>query len=176
MNTANKLTMLRILIIPIYFVMMSIGSTALTVSAGILFILAAATDTLDGYIARKYDMVTDFGKFTDPLADKMLVLTAMVFFTSIGRIPAWGVVIVIMRELAITSLRTLAANSGTVLAADKFGKIKTASQLVALSAMHFEQLLPIDGIADVVFYFSVFMTVLSGVNYLVKNRALISEK
>jgi CDP-diacylglycerol--glycerol-3-phosphate 3-phosphatidyltransferase len=109
----------------------------------------------------------------DPLADKLLVLTSLVIFCAVGRIPAWSVVIVIARELANTSLRTMAALDGTVMAADKYGKIKTITQMVAISAMHYEAWLPIAGIVNVVYYFSIFMTVLSGMNYFLKNKGLI---
>jgi len=173
MNLPNKITLFRVVLIPVYFVLMYMTFPGAVYVAGAVYIIASITDSIDGHIARKRNLVTDFGKFMDPLADKLLVLTSLVIFCAIGRIPAWSVVVVIARELAITSLRTMAALDGTVMAADKYGKIKTISQMVAISAMHYEGLLPIAGIVNVIYYFSIFMTILSGMNYFLKNKGLI---
>lgn len=173
MNLPNKITLFRVFLIPVYFIVMYLDFEYAAYVAGIIYIIASITDSIDGHIARKRNLVTDFGKFMDPLADKLLVLTSLVIFCASGRIAAWSVVIVIARELAITSLRTMAALEGTVMAADKYGKIKTISQMVAISAMHFETLLPIAPAVNVVYYFSIFMTILSGMNYFLKNKGLI---
>ncbi len=173
MNLPNRITLFRVALIPVYFVLMYMNFDCAVYIAGAVYIIASITDSIDGYIARKRNLVTDFGKFMDPLADKLLVITSLVIFCSMGRIPAWSVVIVIARELAITSLRTMAALEGTVMAADKYGKIKTISQMVAISAMHFETIVPIIMAVNIVYYFSIFMTVLSGMNYFIKNKGLI---
>ncbi len=145
-----------------------------------MFIAASATDTLDGYIARKNNIVTDFGKFLDPLADKLLVLTALIIFAAAGRIPSWAVIVITSRELIITSLRTAAALKNKVLAADKFGKLKTIFQLIAVSAMHFEAYImklniniQMVLIVDILFYISLALTVYSGFNYLIKNKDVL---
>ncbi len=180
MNTANKITISRIFIIPIYMILMYINSPWTIIAAGVLFIIASATDTLDGYIARKNNMVTDFGKFLDPLADKLLVLTALIIFAVAGRIPSWTVIVITSRELIITSLRTMAALKNKVVAADKFGKLKTIFQLIAVSAMHFETWVTKLGfdirmvvIIDILFYISLALTVYSGINYLIKNKDVL---
>ncbi len=173
MNLPNKITLFRVVLIPVYFILMYMNFPGAVYAAGAVYIIASITDSIDGHIARKRNLVTDFGKFMDPLADKLLVITSLVIFCSVGRIPAWSVVVVIARELAITSLRTMAALDGTVMAADKYGKIKTISQMVAISAMHYEGLLSIFGVVNAIYYFSIFMTVLSGMNYFLKNKGLI---
>ncbi|MBE6038091.1 MAG: CDP-diacylglycerol--glycerol-3-phosphate 3-phosphatidyltransferase [Anaerofustis stercorihominis] len=173
MNLPNKITLFRVILIPVYFAFMYMDFSAAIYIAGVIYILASITDSIDGYIARKHNLVTDFGKFMDPLADKLLVITSLVIFCANGRIAAWGVVIVIARELAITSLRTMAALEGTVMAADKYGKIKTITQMLAISAMHFEGFVPVAPIVNVVYYFSILMTIISGVNYFIKNKNLI---
>ncbi len=173
MNLPNKITLFRVALIPVYFVLMYMNFDYAIYIAGAVYIIASITDSIDGHIARKRNLVTDFGKFMDPLADKLLVITSLVIFCAVGRIAAWSVVVVIARELAITSLRTMAALDGTVMAADKYGKLKTISQMVAISAIHYEGLFPIYGIVNVIYYFSIFMTVLSGMNYFIKNKNLI---
>ncbi len=180
MNTANKITISRIILIPVYMVLMYLETPWAVIAAGVLFIIASATDTLDGYIARKNNMVTDFGKFLDPLADKLLVLAALILFCDMGRIASWAVILVVSRELIITSFRTVAVMRNKVLGADVWGKLKTIFQLIALSAMHFEGLilgwlpkLPLAAAVDVLFYISVFLTVLSGMNYLIKNKEVL---
>ena len=176
MNIANKVTVARIFLIPVYMLLMYWNNPWGIYCAGVVFIIASATDTLDGYLARKNGIVTDFGKFLDPLADKLLVLTALILFAGSGRIPTWAVVIIMARELVITSLRTMAALRNKVLAADTYGKLKTITQLVAVSAIHFEQLLPfLIPIDNVLFYLSVVLTVFSGCNYLFKNRDVIDQ-
>ena len=146
MNLPNKLTVFRMILIPVFMLVLAlpldwgtlqVAGAQLPVThlvAAIIFIVASLTDLADGKIARKYKLVTNFGKFADPLADKLLVMTALIFFVQFGWVPAWMVAIIVIRELAITGLRTLIVeNNGKVLAAAMPGKIKTASQMVAIS-------------------------------------------
>lgn len=129
MNLPNKLTILRIILIPVCLLLWALGQPVLS---AVVFALAAATDFLDGYIARKYHLVTTFGKFADPVADKILVLTAMIFLTADGRIPAWAVCIVAARELMVDGLRLVAVGKGNVIAAGWLGKIKTNLQFFCI--------------------------------------------
>ena len=178
MNIPNRISLVRICLIPVYLVLMYMESHWFTLIAGLVFILASLTDSLDGYIARKKNMVTDLGKFLDPLADKLLVLTAVILLCSFGRIPAWAVVVITARELVVMSLRIMAALKHRVLAADIFGKIKTVTQLISVTAMHFEELTFVPSFnvySDIVFYISVAMTVFSGINYVYKNTDVIQE-
>ena len=134
MTTANLVTLIRISLIPIYMIVYALcGNTSLLAVA--IFILASATDALDGYIARHYNQVSDFGKFLDPLADKLLTLAAMAMFCQWGTFPAWALMIVLTREFAVSGLRMVAGPKGKVIAAGKSGKFKTASTMVGLCAM-----------------------------------------
>ena len=138
MTTASKITLIRVLFIPIYMVLMymSNGFTGpWMVAAFILFVVASLTDFLDGYIARKYKQVSDFGKFLDPLADKLLTIAAMVMFCEWGKFPAWALMIVLTREFAVTGLRLVAVGKGTVIAAGWSGKFKTVCTMFGLGAM-----------------------------------------
>ena len=126
MNLPNKLTTARVVMIPLFLLALYQGQW---LAALVFFALASVTDALDGHIARSRGLVTDFGKFMDPLADKLLVTSALIAFVELLRVPGWVVFLIIARELAITGLRTLAAGKGVVLAADKWGKIKTVSQI-----------------------------------------------
>ena len=178
MNIPNRISLVRICLIPVYLVFMYQESSWFTLFAGLVFVIASLTDSLDGYIARKNNMVTDLGKFLDPLADKLLVLTAIILLCSFGRIPAWAVVVITARELVVMSLRTMAALKHRVLAADIYGKIKTVTQLVSVAAMHFEELADLSAftkIVNVIFYISVAMTIFSGINYVYKNSDVIQE-
>ena len=131
-NLANQLTLLRIVLLPLYaYLFMSDSIAAQWGSLGV-FMVCALTDWLDGYVARKFNLVTNFGKIMDPLADKLLMLTAMILFVQVGLVPGWMIVVIWWRELAVTGLRTLVAARRTVLAADAWGKAKTFSQVVAI--------------------------------------------
>ena len=132
MNLPNKLTTIRMLLIPFFLICFEIDFPGHALTAFIIFVIASLTDFLDGYLARKDHLITDFGKFMDPLADKLLTASAFVCLTSIGYIPAWIVVIILAREFAITGLRTLAASDGIVIAASSWGKAKTVSQMIAI--------------------------------------------
>lgn len=184
MNLPNKLTTARVVMIPLFLLALYQGQW---LAALVLFALASATDALDGHIARSRGLVTDFGKFMDPLADKLLVTSALIAFVELLRVPGWVVFLIIARELAITGLRTLAAGKGVVLAADKWGKIKTVTQMVWICyglVMGFcvENHLVRGGAGwgmYVVFQAGLVLvlctTLLSGWNYLWKNRSLFSQ-
>ena len=155
MNTANKLTLLRV------------DVPGASYWALAIFVAASLTDTLDGYIARHYNQVTDFGKFMDPLADKCLVVAAMLWFVEIGQMPAWAVLIVVIREFAVSGLRMVAASNGSVLAAGWSGKIKTASTMVGLCAMMAFMETPL--LDTAVTWVIVLTTLYSGIEYFVQN-------
>lgn len=170
MNTANKLTMLRIVMIPVFLIVLYLDFPFNRYLALLIFILASVTDFIDGYIARHYNQVTDFGKFMDPLADKMLVMAAMLWFVEAGRMPAWALLIVVVREFAVSGLRLIAVDNGRVIAAAWSGKVKTASTMVGICLM----LLPVPRVVDLaVTAVIVATTVYSGVEYFVKNRDVI---
>lgn len=132
MTTANKITIIRILMIPFFIFCAMQQSASMQIAALVLFCVASFTDFLDGYVARKYNQVTDFGKFVDPLADKLLVTAALLLFIEKGIFPAWMVFIILAREFIITSLRIVAANKGRVLAATWTGKVKTCVQIAGI--------------------------------------------
>ena len=132
MTTASKITLIRVVLIPVYMVLMLLGYT---IPALIVFIVASLTDFVDGQIARRCNQVSDFGKFLDPLADKLLVIAAMVIFVQWGRMPSWALMVVLTREFAVTGLRLIAVGNGRVIAAGWSGKIKTASTMVGLCVM-----------------------------------------
>ena len=139
MNTANKLTILRVFMIPVFLLVLYLDVPNANYWALAIFVIASLTDTLDGYIARHYNQTTDFGKFMDPLADKCLVTAAMLWFVEIGQMPAWALLVVIVREFGVSGLRMVAADKGRVIAAGWSGKVKTASTMVCICLM----LLPI---------------------------------
>ena len=170
MTTASKITLVRVAMIPAFMVTMylSQGQAGLWmwVSLGI-FIVASLTDFVDGYIARHYNQTTDFGKFLDPLADKLLTIAAMTLFCEWGVFPAWALMIVLTREFAVTGLRLVAVQKGNVIAAGWSGKVKTASTMVGLCAM---MAIPgIDVLNWVVIGIIVLTTVYSGVEYFIQN-------
>ncbi|MGL5440469.1 MAG: CDP-diacylglycerol--glycerol-3-phosphate 3-phosphatidyltransferase [Filifactoraceae bacterium] len=172
MNTPNKLTVARLCLVPFFFVVAYLekGKTALVLST-IIFALASATDFLDGYLARRDNLVTDFGKFMDPLADKVLVAAALVYLVQLGRAEAWIVVVIISREYAVSIIRAIAANKGTVIAASGGGKIKTVFQMLAILFLLLN--LPF---GNVLLYVCLVLTIYSGGEYIWKNRSLIAEK
>ena len=135
MNLPNKLTLLRIILTPIFMAVLYWGFPGADYAALAIFIVASLTDMLDGKIARKYNLVTDFGKFADPLADKILVVAALLWFVETGRMPAWMVMIVVTREFAVSGLRMIASDNGRVIAAGWSGKVKTASTMVCIVVM-----------------------------------------
>lgn len=191
MNLPNKLTVFRMVLIPVFMIVLAfpfdwgswqVAGATLPVThfvAAMIFIVASLTDFLDGQIARRQHLVTNFGKFADPLADKLLVMTALIFFVQFGWVPAWLVSIIVIRELAITGLRTLIVeNNGKVLAAAMPGKIKTFSQMLAIiffllhdfgfAAVHIP-------FANIMILIALIFTVYSGIDYFYKNRSVFSD-
>ena len=172
MNTANKLTMLRVILIPIYLVIWHLDFSFNYIVALAIFIIASVTDFVDGYVARHYNQVTDFGKFMDPLADKVLVLSAMICFCAMGRFPAWALIIVMAREFAVSGLRMVAVDNGRVIAAGMSGKVKTASTMVCIVVMF----LPIPAVVNTLCVGVILVTTLwSGVEYFVKNKDCLTD-
>lgn len=171
MNTANKLTLLRVIMIPVFLLALYLDFPFNKIVALIIFILASITDFIDGYIARHFNQVTDFGKFMDPLADKLLVTSAMLWFVEVGQMAAWVLLIVIAREFAVSGLRMVAAPKGVVIAAAWSGKIKTASTMVCICLM----LLPIPEVLNTICVAVILVTtVVSGVEYFIKNKSVFS--
>ena len=164
MTTANKITILRMVLIPVYLVLAYLGQTWWALA---VYIVACITDTVDGYIARHYDQVTNIGKFMDPLADKMLVLAAMVYFTEQGLMPAWAVIVVLLREFAVSGLRMIAVEKQRVIAAAWSGKIKTTATMIGLGViLVFGHIAVLRWIVIAIILFT---TVYSGVEYFIKN-------
>lgn len=175
MNLPNKLTVLRVILIPVFLVVLFLAPAPMNRYAAVLiFIIASLTDLLDGKIARKYNMVTNFGKFMDPLADKLLVMSALVSMVALGDLPAWVVIVILAREFAITGFRTLAVEAGIVLAASWWGKVKTTVQMVMIIVVLLE--LPfgfMDAAELLLIGLAVFFTILSGADYIVKNKDVL---
>ena len=172
MNTANKLTILRVVMIPAFLLVLYLNVPYANYWALAIFAAASITDTLDGYIARHYNQITDFGKFMDPLADKCLVFAAMLWFVEVGQMPAWALLIVIVREFAVSGLRMVAADKGRVIAAGWSGKVKTAATMVCVLLM----LLPLPEIVSQIgTAVIVLTTIYSGVEYFMKNADILTE-
>ena len=165
MTTANKITIFRVIMIPVFLVLAYANQP---VWAFVVFVLASLSDMLDGYIARHYHQITNFGKFMDPLADKVLVLAAMCFFVERGFMPGWAVAFVLLREFAVSGMRLIAVEQGRVIAAAWSGKIKTAVTMVGLAAMLLFSSYP--WVNTLVTALIVITTVWSGVEYFYKNR------
>ena len=173
MNLPNKLTVLRVLLVPVFMAVLLLWNRYVALA---IFIVASLTDMLDGKIARKYDLVTTFGKFMDPLADKLLVLSAILIFVELGQFPGWIAMVVVARELAVSGLRMVAAADGVIMAAGWSGKIKTACTMVGLCVM----MTPVTDIAlgpitvnTVMVWIILLTTVVSGVEYFVKNGKIL---
>lgn len=169
MTTASKITMIRIFMIPAFMVTMYIGKGSEFLWAMIslvVFVVASLTDFLDGYIARHYGQTSDFGKFLDPLADKLLTIAAMCIFCQWGRFPAWALMIVLAREFAVTGLRLIAVQKGNVIAAGWSGKVKTASTMIGICAMI---VLNFPWLDMIVIGIIILTTVYSGVEYFIRN-------
>ena len=195
MNLPNRLTVARVLIVPFFFAVLLIPSIGYRyLWALILFAAASYTDRLDGRIARKNNLVTNFGKFMDPLADKILVMSALVCFVQLGLADAWMVILILAREFIVTGIRLVAAESGTVIAANKWGKAKTVSQIFAITAvLAFQFILELvqkgrispftvggadcasafGRIGNFLIFISTVLTVISGAVYLIRNISLI---
>ena len=173
LNLPNRITLLRIILVPIfmYFLLLKNNYNLFyEVFALIIFIIAAITDGLDGYLARKQKIVTKFGKIIDPLADKLLITSALISFVSIGEISAWIAIIIIGREFAVTGLRVLAASEGIVIAASKWGKWKTNLQIFAVIAVILDpDIIPLPFyLTDILLWLAVLVTIISGLDYFKK--------
>ena len=175
MNLPNKLTLFRVILIPVFVVFMLVSVTCDTDKwiALAIFIIASLTDLLDGKIARKYNLITDFGKFMDPLADKLLVCSAMICLVSLGKIPAWIVIVIIAREFIISGFRLIAADNGRVIAASYWGKFKTTFQMVMVILM-IADIPQLYILTQIIMYVALVLTVISLVDYLVKNKDVMS--
>lgn len=170
MNTANKLTLARVAMIPLFLILLYWQFRGHLYVALAVFIIASTTDFVDGYVARHYNQVTDFGKFMDPLADKVLVLSAMAWFVETGRMPGWALLVVIARELSVTGLRLVAVDNGRVIAAGWSGKVKTASTMICNCLI----LLPIPAVLNsICVAVIVVTTVYSGAEYFICNRDVL---
>ncbi len=168
-NLANKLTLLRILITPLIIVLLYFEGPVACLFATLAFVAASLTDWADGYIARRYNLITSFGKFLDPLADKVLVCSILIMFAELHWVPAWLTILIICRELVVTGLRAMAIDEGIVLAADNYGKAKTVLQVLALGALilHYPTLgFNPQPIGMFLLYISVVLAVFSGINYV----------
>lgn len=172
MNTPNKLTLMRTLMVPIFVLCMYLDFNNSRIVATLIFAIASFTDFLDGYLARRDNLVTNFGKFADPLADKILVCSAMIMLVSTGEMPAWAVIIIIAREFTITGFRIIAASENITIAASPLGKFKTVTQLISniLLLTGLEKFRPV-GMG--IFYLAVVFTVISGADYLIKNKKVL---
>lgn len=167
MTTANKLTILRIILVPVFLGVLYAGFPGCNYWALAIFIIASLTDLLDGYIARHYNQITNFGKFMDPLADKILVMSAMCWFVESGKMPGWALAIVLLREFAVSGMRLVAVEQGRVIAAAWSGKVKTASTMVCLCLMMLG--IP-DWLNTLCVVVIVATTVYSGIEYFWKNK------
>lgn len=180
MNTANKITLIRIALIPVFlFFLLTDAVLYSRFIAVAVFLIASATDSLDGYIARKYNQITDFGKFIDPLADKTLVISALVGMVQLGQICAVAVIMIIAREFAVTGLRIVAASSGRVIAAAMSGKLKTVIQIVTIAfiiaSYEFIGVFPFLTYANsALVWITVIITIYSGAEYIIKNKDVIN--
>ncbi len=171
MNLPNQLTVLRVLIIPFMVVLYYLDPeknvlNSWSIAIGVLFIVGAITDFLDGYLARKHELITVFGKFLDPLADKLLVMFALLMFLEMNWVPMWIVLVILTREFVVTGIRLIAVDSGKVIAASLLGKYKTATTMFSLILLlfHYQQ------VGMIVLYIATALTIISGFEYIIKNQ------
>ena len=193
MNLANKLTMIRILLVPVFLLFITVKNIPYgSIIATVIFIIASITDQLDGYIARSRNQITNFGKFMDPLADKLLVTAALVSLVELKLVASWAVVVILAREFAVSGLRTLAASNGKIIAASWWVKIKTVTQMVAILLLLLKVNIytSVDAInfvdnnlflnsfftyvPEIIMYIAVLITIISGIDYFIKNKHVIS--
>lgn len=177
MNTPNCLTILRVLMVPVFVVFMlaDILGPGDKYVAGTLFILASLTDMLDGYLARKNNQVTVFGKFMDPLADKLLVCAAMICLVELGRLPGWIVIVIVSREFIISGFRLVAAERGVVIAASSWGKFKTVSQMIMVILLVFDLGGVFGTLEQIFIYLALILTVVSLADYIWKNIDVLKD-
>lgn len=177
MNLPNKLTIIRVCLIPFFVAALLFdhgNNYTMRIVANVLFIVASLTDLFDGKIARKYNLVTNFGKFMDPLADKLLVCSALICLIELGQLPAWVVIIIISREFIISGFRLVAADNGVVIAASYWGKFKTTFQMAAVILMIFN-IPALTLVTNIVVVIAVALTIISLVDYVVKNIKILTE-
>lgn len=175
MNLPNKLTVFRVILIPFFVVLLLFDITNYDKWIALaVFIIASLTDFLDGHIARKYNLVTNFGKFMDPLADKLLVCSALICLVELARIPAWIVIVIIAREFIISGFRLVASDNGVVIAASYWGKFKTTFQILMICLM-IADLEPLYYVTQIVMWIALALTVVSLMDYLVKNKDVMKD-
>ena len=178
MNLPNKLTLMRVIMVPflVLFLLTGWGGEANRYICFAIFAVASITDWFDGKIARKYNLITDFGKFMDPLADKLLVCSAMICMIDLGRLPSWFVVIVIAREFIISGFRLIAAEKGVVIAANYWGKFKTASSMIMIILLILDIQVPaVRVITQIFVWVSLALTVISLVTYILENKGVMES-
>lgn len=178
MNLANKITLLRVLLVPVFVVVYYLEIPYSNYLAAAIFVIASLTDALDGHIARTRNLITNFGKFADPLADKVLAAAALIVLVGADKVPAWIVIVIIAREFAISGFRIIAASEGITIAASKWGKAKTISQLTAIILLlmnnfPFSQIrIPMD---IIMLYIALILTIISGADYIMKNSHILNS-
>lgn len=179
MNLPNKLTVLRVIMVPffVFFMLTDVGGAANKWIALVLFVVASLTDMLDGKIARKYNLVTNFGKFMDPLADKLLVCSAMICLIPSGKLPTAVVIVIIAREFIISGFRLVASDNGIVIAASYWGKFKTTFQMLMIIALILDfQNRYFQMLATALTYIALILTVVSLIDYIAKNKQVLKEQ
>ena len=180
MTTANKLTILRVVMIPVFMAVLLLSFPGSNILALVIFAAASLTDCVDGYIARKYNQVTTFGKFMDPLADKLLVTAAILVFVERGQCPSWAALIIIAREFAVTALRLIAVDNGVVIAAALLGKVKTVLSIIGiclmLTPLHDAVLFAGITVDNLCVAVMVVITVVSGAEYFIRNGKMLNVK
>ena len=177
MNLPNKLTIVRVCLIPFFVAALLFdhgNNYTMRIVANVLFIIASLTDLFDGKIARKYNMVTNFGKFMDPLADKLLVCSALICLIELGQLAAWVVIVIISREFIISGFRLVAADNGVVIAASYWGKFKTIFQMIAVILLIFD-IPALRMVANITVVIAVALTIISLVDYVAKNYRILTE-
>ena len=175
MNLPNKLTMFRVILIPFFIVFLLASLTPYDKWIALaIFIIASLTDLLDGKIARKYNLVTNFGKFMDPLADKLLVCSALICLIELDKIPSWMVIVIIAREFIISGFRLVASDNGVVIAASYWGKFKTTFQMVAVCLL-IADVAALTVVTQIILWIAVVLTVVSLTDYLIKNKDVMKE-
>lgn len=180
MNLPNKLSLFRVLLVPVlvvlYYLDSYINNSIFAYFLAPIFIIASLTDFLDGYIARSRNLVTVFGKFIDPLADKLLVMAALIILNALGHIPIWVTIVILSREFIVTGIRLVAVGDGKVIAASNLGKYKTASTMVGLIVM---LLFPLGSLFTTIglyiVYLGTLLTIISGIDYFIKNKEIITK-
>ena len=178
MNTPNKLTVARMILVPflVLFMLTDLGGEATRYIALAIFVVASVTDWFDGKLARKYNLVTNFGKFMDPLADKLLVCSAMICLIPLGKLTAWFVIVIIAREFIISGFRLVASDNGVVIAASYWGKFKTAFQMITIIMLVLNLNVPFMNIINtILIYISLGLTVISLIDYIAKNYKVFLE-